>query len=372
MGRDSPHTKLAFKAYLAMRAKSLILLVIALGCGMVAAVAVSKTVMEQDSGPAPEATVEIFVAVKDINTAQPVTADNVKLEKWPKSRQPEGAITKLEQLEGKFARQIIFADEPILEKKIQDSNESFSTNIPPGYRVFDISCNSSYIKAGDLVDITGTFKIKGSSTPEIRTVMRRVQVMGINGDTARDPESKSGKGAMFQLLIKESQLEALTLANKMGDLQLVLRPLSEDSERDSTDNGESFLSWLESTNEAPEPAPSEPKQTLTSLFTPQPTDADPEPKKQKMTIVTPNGVTTYEWSGSEIPQEVTEETASASKAPQYPSAPPNPWQTSGNVYSGYGGYTPTYPNGVPSQPNQPAQSPEAQDVGPDTPNTPVN
>ncbi|MEZ6138302.1 MAG: hypothetical protein R3C53_25750 [Pirellulaceae bacterium] len=53
-----------------MRAKSLILLVVALGCGMIAAVAVSKTVMKPDSGPVAEATVEIFVAAKDLKTTQ--------------------------------------------------------------------------------------------------------------------------------------------------------------------------------------------------------------------------------------------------------------------------------------------------------------
>ena len=91
-----------------MRAKSLLLLMIALGCGMVAAVAVSKTLMERDSKPAGEASIEILVATREIKTAAQITVDKVKLEKWPKSRIPEGSITNLSAVEGKFARQGIF------------------------------------------------------------------------------------------------------------------------------------------------------------------------------------------------------------------------------------------------------------------------
>ena len=110
-----------------MRAKSLILLVIALGCGMIAAVAVSKAVMDNGPTETVEATVEIFVAVKDLPHAEKISAETVKLDKWPKSRVPEGALYKLEQVEGKFTKQNIFANEPILDRKLSESRESFST-----------------------------------------------------------------------------------------------------------------------------------------------------------------------------------------------------------------------------------------------------
>ncbi len=92
-----------------MRAKSLVLLVIALGCGMIAAVGVSKAIMDKAPEQAEEASVEIFVAVKDLPHAQKISADSVKLEKWPRSRLPEGALVNLNELDGKYTNQQIFA-----------------------------------------------------------------------------------------------------------------------------------------------------------------------------------------------------------------------------------------------------------------------
>lgn len=342
-----------------MRAKSLVLLVVALGCGMVAAVGVSKAVMDNGSKETVEASVEIFVAVKDLPHAEPISAENVKLEKWPKSRVPEGALYDLAQVEGKFTKQFIFPGEPILERKLTDSREGFSTNLPQGYRIFDISGSAGYIKPGDHVDILGTFKIGGrNAAPESRTVMRNVKVHGINGSSTRDGEkddkgSKSSRGGTtFQLLVKESQLEALTLANSLGELQLNLRPFGEgDDEASRTDNGESFLSWVsEAGAEDPiveRPDPSFLAQALTIPEAPK------EEPKSKMLIITPNGVTTYEWSSDkELPSEVKPDAEKLDTLRAPTDMPASGYSySSGNVYSGYGGYTPTYPTSVnPSAP----------------------
>jgi pilus assembly protein CpaB len=345
-----------------MRAKSLVLLVIALGCGMIAAVAVSKTVMDKGESQAAEATVEIFVAVREIKTAQLITADSVKLEKWPKNRLPEGAITNLAQLEGKFTNQGIFANEPILAKKISESRESLATNIPPGYRVFDIDCAAGYIKPGDRVDITGTFRLHGpKSTPETRNVLRNIQVIGINGITTRDSEAlkSGGKGTIFQLLVKESQLEALTTARTLGELQINLRPLGEGDDASSTDNGDVFLSWLNSTN-AQEVEPAKLDQHFSSIPNVFPGPEPAAPTKH-MVIITPNGVTKYEWiSDEEFPREVAPlATAGSNDSSKIPA---NPWNSSANVTSGYGGYTPTYPTST-APPGLPGATP--------TPSTPV-
>lgn len=339
-----------------MRAKSLVLLVIALGCGMIAAVAVSKTVMDKGDSQAGEATVEIFVAVKEIKTAQLITADSVKLEKWPKNRLPEGAITNLSQMEGKFTNQGIFANEPILAKKISESRESLATNIPPGYRVFDIDCTAGYIKPGDRVDITGTFRLHGpKSTPETRNVLRNIQVIGINGITTRDSDAlKSGvKGTTFQLLVKESQLEALTTARTVGELQINLRPLGEGDDASSTDNGDVFLTWLNSTN-ALETEPAHIEQLFSSVQNvfPQPEAAAPA---KQMVIITPNGITKYEWtSDQEFPREVAPLATAGSTGSS--NIPANPWNSSANVTSGYGGYTPTYPT-ITAPPGLPGTAP---------------
>lgn len=352
-----------------MKAKTLILLFVALGCGMIAAVAVSKAVMDKGSSQPEEQMVEIFVAVKDLPQAERISAENVKLDKWPKSRLPEGAIFDLEKLEDQFTKQMIFAGEPLLERKISDSRESFSTTVPPGYRIFDIACPASYIKAGDRVDILGTFRPGGrNAPPESRTVMRNVKVHGINGSSTRDSEEEAAgkpglpKATVFQLLVKESQLEALTLANNMGDLQLNLRPFGEDRE-DFQDNGEDFLEWIR--DEGVEEKEDKSDSLFTKLVQTSPTPPPAPVETQKMTIIMgANAVKQYEWSNDDrMPREVGGEEETTQNSP-------NPYGSSGNVYSGYGGYTPTYPTST-SAP-EPARDTVAVPTGSEfSPSTPV-
>ncbi len=333
-----------------MRAKSLILLVIALGCGMIAAVGVSKAIMDKAPAETEEATAEIFVAVKDLPHAQKVSADSVKLEKWPKSRLPEGALTTLNEVEGKYTNQQIFAGEPILARKLADSRESFSTTIPPGYRVFDIPGSAGYIKPGDHVDILGTFPATRGGVAETRTVMRNVQVFGIDGNTKRDAdnENNAGRGSVFQLLVKESQLEALTLANSMTTLRMNLRPFGEDT-REATDNGESFLSWINESDESnSKPVTKQSiaavEQSANNLFPGGMQSAPPPPPKHEMVIITPAGMRKYQWNeDTEMPQEVIDSTPRGDSG-ESSGVPSNQFNaSSANVYSGYGGYSPTYP-----------------------------
>jgi pilus assembly protein CpaB len=337
------------KARLAMRAKSLLLLTIALGCGTVAAVAVSKTLLDKSSGGEGEPTIEILVAAVDIKTASQITAEKVKLEKFPKSKIPEGAMRQVTQAEGKFASQTIFAGEAILTRKLNDSNASLATQIPSGYTIFDIHYENNYIKPGDWVDISGVFTPPGKNkTPEVQKVLNAVEVLAVNGNLDRNAENKGAKGTIFQLKIRQSQHQALLIASNLGKLDLHVRPLGGDGEiKNATDNGEDFLSWAASMHAESETT-EKPVSKNTGLVMPL---AAPEPKvtkqaRKEMLIVTPEGVKRYYYSGNELPREALPEVEEQPKvAPQ----PANPWQTS----SGFGGYTPTYPHTYSSAPGVP-------------------
>lgn len=340
-----------------MRAKSLILLTIALGCGMVAAVAVSKTLMERDSGKTEEATVEILVAATEIKNASKISMEKVKLDKWPKSRVPTGVLTNIKDIEGKFASQTIFAGEALITQKLNNSNDSAGTNLPAGHTLFDIPYENNYIKPGDWVDISGTFSTGGknsSKAPEVKTVLRGVQVWGINGNPDRNMENKGSKGTLFNLLIKQSQYQALLLASNMGKLDLNIRPLDEDGniKTAAEDTGETFLNWAKdqatpavaSTVEPIEKPVFAPNNQPLQL-SPQP-DTQPKQAKHEILILTADGVKRYEYSGNELPREVSQNTQETKSS----NNPPNPWQSS----SGYGGYSPTYPTTYANAPGGPA------------------
>src|SRR5690606_23133799 len=122
-----------------MRPKSLILIIIALGCGLVASIGISQ-VLDQKSSTPQVAEIEmesIFVALEEIDINEPIEPSMIKLEPWPKDRIPEGAIRDLANLENRRPRTRLFAGELILEGKLFGSEEDRGAAklIPQGYRV---------------------------------------------------------------------------------------------------------------------------------------------------------------------------------------------------------------------------------------------
>ncbi|HEY4759658.1 MAG TPA: hypothetical protein VIH42_03675, partial [Thermoguttaceae bacterium] len=65
-----------------MRAKSMALLMLALGCGLIASIGITQVLAKRNSEPSayPGETVPIFIAVKDIPLGDPLTAEVLKLE----------------------------------------------------------------------------------------------------------------------------------------------------------------------------------------------------------------------------------------------------------------------------------------------------
>src|SRR5262245_47967794 len=81
-----------------MRPKSLLLLALALGCGLVASIGISQVMDRNSNSPAAIETEPVYVALHNINLGDPIDSKMIALQEWPKGKVPRGAITKLEEL----------------------------------------------------------------------------------------------------------------------------------------------------------------------------------------------------------------------------------------------------------------------------------
>lgn len=303
-----------------MRTKSVVLLAMALGCGLVASVAISQVVMDQ-KGQKPEmAMVDILIAAKDIDAAGKLSKDNIKIEKWPKDRVPKGAIQDFKEIDGKFANQSLFQGEPIVQKKLINAVDSLSVTIPKGYRLFDLKVNAEnggvgYVKPGDHVDVFGYFE-KGPRIPETKTmvVLENVIVKAIDGNAVRDNGEQTTKMAKtIQLLIKDSQYRSALTADNLGKLRVALRAPEEDSAAESEfENGATFLNWIRNVDESIELANANNSKTQPNATMP----SNPAPSNQsEMVVITPSGLSRYRWRGDDgIPELVKDDDAAESMA----------------------------------------------------------
>jgi pilus assembly protein CpaB len=211
-----------------MRTKSLVLIIIALGCGLVASIGISEVLKQKPEGPAE--TESILVAALDIDIGKKLDAENVKIEEWPMGKVPEGAIHTLEEVKDQYTRSRMYAGEPVLSAKLMD-HKNESAPIPEGYRVLpvkiDIDTVIGVIQPGDLVDVM-VFLRQGPDIPRTGTytILRMARVYAVNTQTDRATDDQKGQEAAAKtvsLLVKPKQAERLTLATEMGKIRLALR-----------------------------------------------------------------------------------------------------------------------------------------------------
>ncbi|MBM4091275.1 MAG: Flp pilus assembly protein CpaB [Planctomycetes bacterium] len=312
-----------------MRAKSMVLIVIALGCGLVASIAISQ-VLERGSQSAAAAveTVEIYVATTDIDMNEQLTASSVRVEDWPKSKIPEGAVVKLEDVQNRFAKTRLYEGEPILERKLVDKISGAAITIPPGHRVCSLKVQvetqqSGLLSPGDRVDIVGFFEADNDvPMTGTREILRNVRVFAVNSATEKET-SKEGEMLMAKavsVLVPQEQVSRLMLAAQLGKLSLVLRhpgEVASDESMNETATVETLFGTQSQSADkqtpAATPAAVEPAaatepagllkflaglksaanadQTLSDPLT-APLSANPV---WKMTVLTPDGGTQFEW-----------------------------------------------------------------------------
>jgi pilus assembly protein CpaB len=227
-----------------MRTRSIMLVALALGCGAVAAMGISQ-VMDANLKVADDGDRQpVFVAMADIRPNEELTAQNVKLEEWPKKIIPQGALTKLEEVEGKRTRLKLYAGEPILASKLlgADDMTGAAKDIPPGFRVAhvkvdSVSGSSNLILPGDRVDVL-VFKNPNNDAQATaaKIVLQDIKVFAVDTQTetaftaTRDEQSEPMSAKSISLLVTPQQAVVLHAASEIGGaVRLVLRNPEDDA-----------------------------------------------------------------------------------------------------------------------------------------------
>lgn len=221
-----------------MRSKSIILLVLALGCGLVASIGVSQYMEARHKATDQGDRQPVFVAMTDINANEEMTAQNIKLEEWPKNIIPAGALTKLEEVEHKRCRMKLYAGEPILSSKLLGASDAIGAakDIPPGYRVVHVKVDaatgsSNLILPGDRVDVV-VFRQPNNNmnATAAKIVLQDIKVFAVDTQTenqfaaTKNEQTEPISAKTIAVLVLPDQAVILHAATEMGgSVRLVLR-----------------------------------------------------------------------------------------------------------------------------------------------------
>ena len=217
-----------------MRPKSLILLALAGGCGIVASIGISQ-VLDGNRGPSSIETQPIYVALHNINLGDPIDASMVSLQEWPKDKIPPGAISQLEDLESRRPRTAIIEGEPILEGKLLAPGAMADpiSQIPPDMRLVTISVDAEtsaagLLSPGDRVDIQLFVRRdtrNGINEPKTKVILQNIRVYAVDQAVQRTVEGGDARtvAKTISLLLTPEQAGKVHLAEKVGELSLIPR-----------------------------------------------------------------------------------------------------------------------------------------------------
>jgi pilus assembly protein CpaB len=226
-----------------MKSKSIFLIAVSLGFGLVAAVGITQVMGRNKTEPVVAVPKHpVLVAVQDLDINTELAPEMFVEEQWPLEYIPEGVVTSVEEIEGKVVTARVGKNGTVFLSNLVNKSEIREKQIPAGYKVFGIQLGSDdhlygLLEPGDLVDLIAVFRNSKQTGPSSLTFLRKVRIFSIGSHTSKDPDNRAGvKGnTVVGLLVTERQSEQIALVNKVADLKLAMRS-DQESEDELTAN----------------------------------------------------------------------------------------------------------------------------------------
>ncbi len=229
--------------------RSLIVIVLAIVCGLSAAIGVNQLTPPPVVTEATIETTPVYVAAKSIGRGSKIGPDDIKRLHWPSDLVPPGVVSQPADVVGRSALAAISNGEPIFAVKVSDSEGSgfVSNSIEPGMRACTIQTSgpsasvASFIRPDDRVDVL--LNLRGTSSDETGggtslTLLQNIKILAI--DDILDVDNAAAMKLWMQngvksvtLLVTPEQALQVALGQAAGSLSLSLRN-GDDSELSAT------------------------------------------------------------------------------------------------------------------------------------------
>lgn len=245
----------------------IVVLVCAMGFGLIAALLVSRYLSKVKSG-----TGDIVVAKVNIPLSSKITADQLTVLPLPNNATPEGAFTSPEKLIGRVTLTSIAAREAVTEAKLaaQGTDAGLPAMIAEGCRAMTVKVDdvvgvAGFVTPGAWVDIVAVVSPTDRGTnqgPTSKIVLQHIKVLA--SDQNFDNQKKDS-GVLnvkaVTLEVTPEQAEKLALASAEGKLQLVMRNTVDKNDVQTPGANKQSLMTGERVANVPEPAPTPSRST---------------------------------------------------------------------------------------------------------------
>jgi Flp pilus assembly protein CpaB len=215
-----------------MKPRTLILMVVAVGCGLGASIMTSRLLAERREKEKEVATVPVLVAKTRVNgwaeLKEPQKLFEIK--QFPVDIAPKGAIGDFAKLEKQKLNKNIGEGYPLTEADLlSKEQQNIADKLLPGQRATAIKVNAQssvagFVLPGSRVDVILTTRGGGGGNKATtRTILQHMLVMAVDNQDTRNPEMKSILGQTVTLAATPEEAARLALASSLGELTLQVK-----------------------------------------------------------------------------------------------------------------------------------------------------
>lgn len=221
------------------------------------------------AAPAP-VRMQVLVARKALSVGERITPDAIVWADWPTSGASDSFYVKQrnataqEDLVNAVVRQAMVSGEPLTTSKVVmpgTAGNTMAALLTPGMRATAIAITpdaavAGFILPNDRVDIVLTRELQvqsgGTTVPQVvtSTVLENVRVLAIDQNLSQRERSAAMTGATATVELTATDAEKLRLADRLGDLSLLLRSYADAAGPTLARNEAAALAQLR-----PQPAP---------------------------------------------------------------------------------------------------------------------
>jgi len=215
-----------------MKPKTMILMVVAIVCGLGASYMTSRLLAERGEAPPPEqAKVVVLVAKKNLDMGLLVKnpQDAFTEKQFTKGDEPKNAVVALEVLRAKYLKRSLRKDDWITPDDLADSVGGINWQLPEGHRAIGIRVSTEGIAGGwaslpgSRVDVISTVRRGSDDDSFAQVLLEDVLVLAADGaNKTRDDQGAMPASVVVVALTAEDALK-VTMASQIGTLALMLR-----------------------------------------------------------------------------------------------------------------------------------------------------
>jgi pilus assembly protein CpaB len=225
-----------------MKPKTLVLMGVAIACGLGASYMTSRLLAERQSDDEPKVTV--LVAKKNLNVGDTIKLPDEQFQekKFVRGDEPPGAIDSAETLKNRVLKRPLRAGDHVTQEDLIGDKDNYGMPfvLGEGYRAIGVRVNAESVASGfaslplSRVDIINTVRRGDDKSTYSQIILENVLVLAADTEMRRDESGKPQPAQVVTLALKSEEALKVALAREMGTLSLMLRKINDTHRTENT------------------------------------------------------------------------------------------------------------------------------------------